>query len=264
MKKIFILSTWRSGTSWLEDILGKKLEGARLFGHEQQILPLFAMYKECFLHNPLSMRQKANKPYCDITKDNFYEELGLKQHKVLANASKWSKEEFRSFALRLMDVFIKPYEGKFKQIVEKSPENGSPKVFNCAVELFSDIDDYVLIYLVRNFRPYLASCYQKFIKRGKNNIDYYTNKWLEWNTNAINILESNNAKNIFVISYEDLVNNPGMVEKFCAVWKSNTEIRENVLTKWQHSLIINEINDKYDQHEEAIKTIETFVSNRKI
>ena len=262
MKKIFILSCWRSGTSWLEDILGKKVEGARLFGHEQQILPLLAMYKKCYYDDSLNVRQLANKPLCDIK--DFHKELGLKQHKVLLNAKKWSKEEFKEFALRLMDVYFFSYETKYKQIVEKSPENGSPESFKTAIDIFGGEIDYSLVYLVRDYKPYLASCYGKFIKKGKNDINYYSDKWLKWNTEAIKTLNNSNHDNIFVLSYEDLVRNPSLVEKFCVVWKKDTEIRANVLTKWETSPIIDQINENYEQNKKTIKLIEDFVNERKI
>ena len=147
MLKIFILTCWRSGSSWLEDILGKKVEGSTLFGHEQQILPLLTMYKKCFGKTPRLIRKEANKPFCDIIDKNFHKELGLKQHKILNNSYRWSEEDFKSFALRFMDFLTYSYQSKYDQIIEKSPENGSEEVFNCAIELFSDTKDYILIYL---------------------------------------------------------------------------------------------------------------------
>ena len=262
MKKIFILSCWRSGTSWLEDILGKKVKDARLFGHEQQILPLLAMYRKCYYDDSLSVRQLANKPLCDI--EDFHKELGLKQHKVLLNAKKWSKEEFKDFALRLMEVYFFAYEKKYKQVVEKSPENGSPDAFETAIDIFGGGKNYSLVYLVRDYKPYLASCYGKFIKKGKNDINYYSDKWLKWNTEAIKTLEKTNYDNVFVLSYEDLVRNPRLVEKFCVVWKKDTEIRANVLTKWEQSPIIKDINKLYNTNKQEITLIKEFVNENKI
>jgi len=265
MKKIFILSCWRSGTSWLEDMLGKKVEGSRLFGHEQQILTFLAMSKKCFYDNSLNIRRKANKPLCDIDKKDFYEEFGMKQHKILSNTYKWTKLDFRTFALKMVETFTLPYEArKYKQMVEKSPENGSPEVFNCAIEIFSNTKDFNLVYLVRDFRPYLASCHRKFVRKGKNSLGYYSKKWLQWNTNAINTLKDNKANNIFILSYEDLVKDPSLVEHFCEVWKTNTEVRANVLTKWETSPIIEDINKLYNQNLTGIKAVEDFVKKRKI
>ena len=264
MLKIFILSCWRSGTSWLEDILGKKVEGSTLFGHEQQILPLLSMYKQCFGKTSSEIKRQANKPLCDINKSEFHHQLGLKQHKILSNADKWTKEDFKSFGLRFIDFLLKPYEEKYKQVVEKSPENGSPEVFNCAIELLSDIKDIKLIYLVRKFKPYLASCFTKFIKNEKNDIDYYTTRWLEWNENAIQQIERIHPTNLFILSYEDLVSDPTVVEKFSVVRKKDIKIRPHTLNKWKDSPIIEEINKYYIENINRIKRIEKFVENNKI
>lgn len=264
MRKIFILSCWRSGTSWIEDILGKEVKDSFLFGHEQQILPLLYMYKKTFYTSSYKTRQKANKPVCDIEKDNFYQELGFKQHKMLRNAHQFSGEDFSSFALRFLNFLLYPYEQKYKQVVEKTPESGSPDVFNFTIDLLSNLDDYILIYLVRDFKAYLSSCYEKFVMIGDHDVLYFTKKWLLWNTNAINKLKNNKAKNIFILSYEDLVNNPKIIENITPIWKKNTYVRPFTLNKWKSSPIVKDINDIYKENKKQIKQIEEFIQKNKV
>lgn len=259
MKTIFILSMWRSGTSWLEDILGKEVENSALFGHEQQILPLLAMYKEAFNDSSLKVRRDANIPLCDINYKDFHKEFGIKQHKVLINSKKYSNEDFNSFALRLTEFYLYPYvQNNFSQVVEKSPENLSPKSFQIAIDVFQNKKDYCLVYLIRDFRAYLSSCHSKFVSKGKKDLNYYTKKWIEWNCNALKYLSDKNISNLNFIRYEDLVRNPEMIDKFAVVRKQNlkNEVREGTLDKWESSPVINNIQDIYYKNKSEIQEIE--------
>lgn len=260
MRKIFILSMWRSGTSWLEDILGKNVDGSQLFGHEQQILPLLAMYKSCYAKTPSDIRQKANKPIDDI--DDFHLEFGYKQHKVLHNMFKYSNEPFNDFAFRFTQFLLLPYKlnDDVEQVVEKSPENLCPEVFNMTLEVFGNRPYYSLVYLKRNFLPYLASCYYKFVKKGKNDLNYYTQKWINWNSNA---LSQQIPNNLYYVSYESLVEDPeSVVSKFADIWKTDIKIRSNVLNKWKDAECVDDIIKLYEHNQNVIDAIENQFKNK--
>lgn len=266
MKIIFILSMWRSGTSWLESMLGKNVENSALFGHEQQILPLLTMYKESFNDHSLTVRRRANTPLCDITKSDFHKELGLKQHKILLNAQKYSGENFNSFALRLMDFLLFPYmQNNLLQVVEKTPTNLSPECFKTAIDIFQNKNNYELVYLIRNYRPYLSSCYQKFVKKNINSLEYYSDKWIAWNNHALRYLKNKSISNLSLVKYEDLVYNPGIIKNFCIAQKENIKIRENTLSKWEKSPIVSQIQNMYDNNFDEINKIKnTFSEYEKI
>lgn len=260
MRKIFILSMWRSGTSWLEDILGKNVPGSTLFGHEQQILPLLTFYKKCYGKTPTSIRQRANRPVDDIDEKTFHDEFGLKQHKVLHNAFRYSKESFPDFAFRYIEFLLHNYSD-YKQVVEKSPENLCPDVFDTAIEVLQHKPDYFMVYLIRRYIPYMASCYNKFVKRGKNDLEYYSDKWIQWNEHAIN---QKLPYNLYIINYEDLVKNPvENIKPFAVAWKQDIKVRDNVLNKWKDSKVLDKIESLYKKNESSIKFIEQLPSLNK-
>lgn len=243
---IFILSCWRSGTSWLEDILGKNVPNATLFGHEQQLLPTLAMFKQCWSSCPMSARRAANMPICDI--DNFHEQLGLKLHKILANTNKFGNIDFNNFAMGFVESLLAAYT-QFDQVVCKSPENLSSDSFNLALELFQNNDRYGLVYLYRSFKPYLASCFAKF---GVNT--YYCDKYLAWHTNAVSVIRK--LDNLYVLNYDNLVADPSIVAKFSMHSKPAPNIRAGVLDKWKQSPHLVLINQLYADNEPQILEIE--------
>lgn len=254
---------WRSGTSWLEDLLGKGVDGSGLFGHEQQIFPLLSMCRTAFGKTKSHVRQIANKPVCDIT-DNFHEEFGLKFHKVLNNSFRHSGEEFNSFCYRLCEFFLEAYS-HHDQVVEKSPENGSPYVFNTVVDVFQNKETYKLIYLARDYREYLSSCNVKFVKKkGMHSIDYYSKKWLDWNTNAINTIQKTEVNNLYVIYYENLVKNHHLLNNITSIYKKAPKIRNNTLDKWQQDSDVDYINELYEKNKEQIDYILDEVKSRSL
>jgi hypothetical protein len=265
MNKIFIFSCWRSGTSWLEDILGKNVEGSALFGHEQQIFPLLAMYKQCYQKTPANVRKSANRPLDDIVESEWHKEFGLKQHKVLHNLFKYTDEPFESFAMRFVEFLLTPYQGKFEQVVEKSPENLSIESFRTSVDVFGNHDEYKLVYLIRDFVPYLASCYYKFVTKGNHDLSYYANKWIEWNDAAQSYiqLEPNqgnclsNISNLYLVRYPALVHDPEFtVSKFATCVKKDIKIRKNVLTKWSQCEVLDVILSIRKENKDIIDRIE--------
>jgi hypothetical protein len=263
-KCIFILSCWRSGTSWLEDLLGKRVSESALFGHEQQILPLLSMMRDCYSNkNVGKVKSLANTPIDDI--ENFHEHMGFKFHKVLHNLNKRTDEPFAHFAKRFIDFLLVPYQN-YVQVVEKSPENLSPDVFNSTLDIFGNDNFFTLVYLFRDFKPYLASCYEKFISKGKNTLEYYTDKWIAWHKNAVQKIHKHKPNNLFVLKYNDLVLNPEIIDLFCLKRKDDDKIvvRKGVLDKWKNCSIIKEIEKIYEEKIFIIKFIESEIERFKL
>jgi hypothetical protein len=266
-KCIFILSCWRSGTSWLEDILGKNVDGSRLFGHEQQILPLITMMKTCYNRKgSTEAKRKANLPFDDISNETFHEQFGYKFHKVLNNTFSKSEDNFEEFSRKFMKFILSSYENDCIQVVEKSPENLCPDVFNTTLDLFSDDNFYTLVYLYRDFKPYLASCYEKFVKKGINDLEYYKNKWIQWHTNAVNRINNFKPNNLYVIDYNDILRDPSIIDIFCLVRTKDEDliIRDGTKNKWKESQVFEKINNMYEDKRVIIEFIESEIERFKI
>jgi glycosyltransferase involved in cell wall biosynthesis len=261
---VVIASCWRSGTSWLEDLLGKKVDGSALFGHEQQIFPLLSMMKKPYRGTRAGDRREANTPVCDITDKDFVTQLGLKLNKVVGNLGKYGSIPFNEFAFGLLCFLLQPYR-RYRQVVEKSPENGSPASFDLIHDLLADKADFTVVFLFRDYRPYLASCYEKFVSKGRNVLEYYSGKWLEWNAHATDRIAQNRARNILVVEYDDLVEDP---EKICSriasCFKNDPHVRGGTLDKWKQCEQQERINELYSANRVQIERIMTTLRAVKI
>jgi len=259
---IIILSCWRSGTSWLEDILGKQVKNSAMFGHEQQLFPLLAMMRNCWGKCPVGIRRLANKPICDI-QDDFHYQIGLKLHKVLNNTRKYSKQPFEPFARSFINLLLMQYHN-FRQVVCKSPENLSPDSFNVAIDVLGNQPNFHLIYLFRRFESYLASCFHKFIEHNNYDIEYYADKYIIWHLNAINRLTNYKPPNLFVLDYNDLVNSPNMVGKFAITYKTDPKIRTGTIDRWKQSKILGVIQRLSCHYDKQLAKILKFINDTKI
>lgn len=251
---IVIFSLWRSGSSWLEDMLGKKVEGSKLFGHEQQLFPFFAMMQQAYFHSSPSDRKEANKPVDEINNDDFHRNFGLKFAKVLHNMKKYSKSQFLNLASGLLRVLLSQY-GQYEQVVEKSLESIVPQSFNIAYQLLGGESGFRLVFLFRDFKPYLASCYEKFVKKGKHDFEYYTHRWIEWNLHALDVISAHKVDNLYVLEYDDMVANPSIISRFALKYKESPHVRPGTLDKWKICEKAAEIESIYEQNQQAVDAI---------
>ena len=254
---ITVFSLWRSGSSWLEDMLGKKVEGSRLFGHEQQLWPLLSMMRQAYAHSSPSSRTEANRPVDEIDATDFHSNFGLKFAKVIHNAKRYSKVEFYDLAMGFIRLLLGQYT-EYKQVVEKSPESIVPESFSLAYQLLSDQPGFRIVYLFRDFRPYLASCHAKFVKKGKKekqNLEYFARCWIDWNLHALDVVAARPARNIYVLEYDDMVHNQALLDRFAVVRKQNPEVRSGTLDKWKSSEALSDIERLYESSQQAVDAI---------
>ena len=240
-------------------MLGKQVNGSTMFGHEQQLFPLLSMMRRCWKKCPTTTRKLANKPICDI-EDDFHQQMGVKFHKVLANTRRYSSQQkFEQFALQFINTLLAQYDG-YEQVVCKSPENLSPESFDVAIDVLSGQPGFNLVYLFREFGPYLASCHKKF----GDNLEYYAKKYVDWHHHAIEKRLLVKSTNLYVLDYNDMVADPSIIGQFASIRKPNPKIRPNTVDKWKQSEATEQIADLASRYDAEIAWISEFIKCDKI
>ena len=227
---IFILSMWRSGTTWIEKVLAGK--NGRTFGNEPQILPFITVLKKTCCKK--IKNRESWLPVCDINKSDEILQLGYKSQKVFNTCIKFFWGTYDKFIDHFMEFTFQSIAEK--RIVEKSPQNLSPPVFNNALEIFGNKQHIKLVYLYREFKQYLSSTYYKsVIKKNEKwpyGLDYFADKWIKWNLNATKSLKDK-PKNLFVIEYTDIINNIAILDNIINDRCSRYRSKKETLLKWE-------------------------------
>jgi len=251
---IFVLSMWRSGTTWITPILAGK--NGKFFDREPQILPFITMLKKTCLKKIKNLDSWL--PLCDVDRNNEILQLGYKSQKFFFTYIRIFFGTYDKFIDYFMEFVFQNVEAK--RIVEKSPQNLSPLVFNTALEVFGNKQHVKLVYLYREFKQYLSSIYYKSVIKSKKwpyGLDYFADKWIKWNLNATNSLQ-NKPKNLFVIEYTDVVNNIVILDNIINDRHFGRLPKKETLLKWESCPVKKDIlffEKKY------MDTIEFIMSN---